>query len=206
MFIVFEGIDGCGKTTQANLLAEWLRSKGRNVVLSKEPTTGVHGQVIRALAGTGVRNPELELKLFIKDRKIHVEEVIMPALKRGDIVILDRYYYSNMAYQGPHVGYCEVAMLNREFAEEPDLVIFPAISPYVAMSRISARIEDSPESFETHEDLEIADEVFTGLWALQDQLENGAYWHRIDGSAPVNYQHDKIKKIVKEHLHSAREW
>ena len=101
LFIVFEGIDGTGKTTQLHLLAEKLRQRGYAVVSTREPTEGVYGQKIRELfVDRGAASPERELELFIADREQHVKETIEPALADGCIVLSDRYYLSTVAYQG----------------------------------------------------------------------------------------------------------
>src|SRR5687767_11083693 len=100
LFIVIEGIDGTGKSTQAKRLGEWFLAQGREVVLSREPTDGPWGKKLRDSAATGRLSPQDELQYFLNDRREHVEEKIQPALAGGKVVILDRYYFSTMAYQG----------------------------------------------------------------------------------------------------------
>jgi len=100
IFIAFDGIDGSGKTTQVNLLAQSLANAGLGVVVSKEPTDGIWGKKIRETAFTTRLNLEDELNAFIKDREEHIRELITPSLKEGKVVILDRYFYSTIAYQG----------------------------------------------------------------------------------------------------------
>ena len=101
LFIVIEGIDGTGKSTQLHLLAEKLRQLGYAVVATREPTNGPYGQKIRELfVDRGAVSQEEELELFIADRDQHVKEVIAPALADGCVVICDRYYLSTIAYQG----------------------------------------------------------------------------------------------------------
>ena len=94
MFIVFEGIDGTGKSTQVQFLADMLRAKGNEVITSKEPTDGPHGTRLRNSADTGRLSPQEELDLFHLDRREHIETLIKPTLARGAVVILDRYYFS----------------------------------------------------------------------------------------------------------------
>lgn len=100
-FITFEGIDGCGKTTQRGLTADWLREQGYEPVEAFEPGDTPLGKEIRALLlnGAHVPAPETELLLFLADRTQHVREVILPALKRGAMVLCDRYTDSTRAYQ-----------------------------------------------------------------------------------------------------------
>lgn len=101
LLIVFEGIDGTGKSTQMSLLARYLREKGFAVIETREPTNGQFGQQIRALYTnrSGV-SPEQELELFLADRREHVDNVLTPALQEGKIVLCDRYFLSTAAYQG----------------------------------------------------------------------------------------------------------
>lgn len=100
-FITFEGVDGCGKTTQQSLTAEWLREQGHTVVTTREPGDTPLGARIRELllAGEFVPVPETELLLFLADRAQHVHEVIKPALAGGAWVLCDRFTDSTHAYQ-----------------------------------------------------------------------------------------------------------
>ena len=100
-FITFEGVDGCGKTTQRELTAAWLRGRGEIVVETFEPGASALGAEIRSLLlnGEHVPVPEAELMLFLADRAQHVREVIWPALERGAVVLCDRYTDSTRAYQ-----------------------------------------------------------------------------------------------------------
>src|SRR4030042_5497767 len=101
LLIVFEGIDGAGKSTQARLLLRKVRAIGCEAISFREPTRGKWGRAIKRMAKTaGSLTPEEELDLFIKDRKENVRNNIKPALSGRKVVILDRYYYSTIAYQG----------------------------------------------------------------------------------------------------------
>lgn len=148
-FIVFEGLDGAGKTTQVRLLDEHLRQEGYHVVCLKEPTDGPWGQKIRHLAQHGRREvtPATELEWFLEDRRQDVEQNIRPALARGAIVILDRYYFSTMAYQGA-LG-CDpetIRKRNEAFAPPPNLVFLLEISPIQGLQRVQTDRE--PDDFE----------------------------------------------------------
>lgn len=103
VFIVFEGGDGVGKSTQAKLLAQWLTDKGHEVVLTFEPGDTKAGAVMRQIVldpATGDLSPRAETLLYAADKAHHVHELILPALERGAVVICDRYVDSMLAYQG----------------------------------------------------------------------------------------------------------
>lgn len=147
--IAFEGIDGSGKSTQARLFADWLEARGREVVRTREPTDGPWGRKIREARFTQRLSPEDELDAFLEDRRLHVAELIRPALARGAVVVIDRYYYSTVAYQGAR-GLDPKALFerNRAFAPKPDLVVLVDVEPGLSVERIQARGEGQ-DLFET---------------------------------------------------------
>jgi len=139
--IVFEGIDGCGKSTQLELAAAALRARGLELVETREPTDGEFGRRIRAMARSGERvSPETELGWFVEDRREHMREVVEPALAAGRIVLSDRSYISTVAYQGAR-GLDPDQILAASEAEfpRPDLVLVFEISAEEGMARIEAR-------------------------------------------------------------------
>jgi dTMP kinase len=158
--IILEGIDGTGKSTQAKLLASSLRDQGHRVVLSREPTDGAFGRRLRESATTGRLSPEEELQLFHQDRREHVETLIEPALQGGEIVILDRYYFSTMAYQGVR-GFDpqEIRRVNEEFAPQPDLLLLLDLSLDTALQRIGVR-DGKANEFEQRESLQRCRDIF----------------------------------------------
>lgn len=158
--IILEGIDGTGKSTQAKLLASSLRDQGHRVVLSREPTDGAFGRRLRESATTGRLSPEEELQLFLQDRREHVETLIEPALQGGQIVILDRYYFSTMAYQGVRgIDPQEIRCANEEFAPQPDLLLLLDLSLDTALQRIGVR-DGKANEFEQRESLQLCREIF----------------------------------------------
>jgi dTMP kinase len=163
LFIVIEGIDGTGKSTQSKRLAEWFRSRGREVVLSREPTDGPWGKKLRESATTGRLSAEEELECFLNDRREHVEMSIKPALAEGKVVILDRYYFSTMAYQGAR-GFdpAEIRLRNEAFAPRPDLLLILDLSVESAHGRIGAR-GDTTNEFEQRDTLSRCREIFLSL-------------------------------------------
>lgn len=161
LFIVFEGIDGAGKSTQVRRLAAALRAAGLAVTTSKEPTDGPWGRKLRASASTGRLSLEEELDAFAKDRKQHVRELIRPALARGEVVILDRYYYSTIAYQGARGADIDhIARTMQAFAPEPDLVLLLDLPPEVALQRIERGRGELPNHFERAEALARSRKLF----------------------------------------------
>ncbi len=193
LLVVFEGIDGVGKTTQAALLHEALKQKGLDVVLSREPTDGVHGRKIRRLAleGRDATSPEEEYALFIKDREAHVEALIRPAIKAGKIVILDRFYFSSIAYQGA-IGLDpeKIREENEAFCPIPDIVFLFDGRPELGLERIRNKRGEAPDLFEKEEYLERVARLFRSL--------TGDHIHKIDAAETVDAIHGKIMKIMIE--------
>ena len=145
LFISFEGIDGSGKSTQARLLAEHLRSTGREVVLTREPGGSPGAEEIRALVLQGDPerwSAETELLLFTAARRDHLERTIRPALARGATVICDRFADSTRMYQGLSRGDLRGAVdtLHAQMiGVEPDLTLLIDMDPEAALSRAKAR-------------------------------------------------------------------
>ena len=141
ILVVFEGIDGSGKSTQAEILLKRLQEEDFDVVYFREPSKGKWGRKIKKKAlHPDSLSPEEELDLFLKDRRENVEKNLKPALQRKRIVILDRYYYSTIAYQGAK-GIDEklIRTMNEEFVVEPDLVFIFDIDPQKGLERIEDR-------------------------------------------------------------------
>ncbi|MDR1256020.1 MAG: dTMP kinase [Puniceicoccales bacterium] len=146
-FVTFEGIEGCGKSTQIQLLAEWLISMGQRVVLTREPGGTELGERIRMLLKAGDVgkhfSAKAELLLFEASRAQHVEEKILPALAHGDSVLCDRFLDSSTVYQGVarKIPPPDVALLNSFAAANllPDLTIIVDITPEESVKRLLKR-------------------------------------------------------------------
>ncbi|MBE6576992.1 MAG: dTMP kinase [Ruminococcaceae bacterium] len=157
-FIVFEGIDGSGKTTQAKLLAEYLEGQGKKAVLTAEPTKLPTGKALREALGGKVKKSECEMAvLFVQDRIAHnivPEDGIEALVNAGVDVICDRYYYSTLAYQGQSTDYAWVKSMNLSCPEirKPDLCIYIDLLPEQSLERIS-KGRDSVEIYENVETL-----------------------------------------------------
>ena len=185
VFIVFEGLDGAGKTTQVKLLCDRLQQAGYEVVSLKEPTDGAWGQKIRQMARAGRHDvaPETELTWFLEDRRQDVQQNIRPALARGQIVVLDRYYFSTMAYQGAR-GFdpADIQQCNEAFAPPPDLLFLLEIPPERGLARLQqAR---SPDHFEQLDYLQRVAHLFARM--------DFAYLRRIPATLAIETVHDRI--------------
>jgi dTMP kinase len=174
VLVVFEGIDGAGKSTQVRRLVDDLSAEGWDVVMDREPTDGPHGRRLRESAVTGRLSAAEELDLFMADRRQHVAEVIQPALDSGRVVVLDRYYHSNAAYQGSRgLDWREIVRRNEAFAPRPDLVLWIDVDPAVSGARIRAR-GDVANQFERIDQLQRCREIFAGLGDERIQRIDGA--------------------------------
>jgi len=141
VLIVIEGIDGAGKSTQAKSLLRKLRALGLEAVYFREPSRGKWGRELKRKAKeTGSLTPGQELELFQKDRQENVEKNLKPALKKKKVVILDRYYFSTIAYQGAKgIDQARIRRMNEKFAPKPDLVFILDIEAGEGLARIADR-------------------------------------------------------------------
>lgn len=165
-FVVVEGIDGTGKTTLVAELRRRLDEAGIPCLASREPTDSPAGRRIREIAreGRDRTSPEAELELFLEDRRAHVADTILPALAAGRVVLLDRYYYSTMAYQGARgLDPAAIEARHRGFAPEPDLLVLLELDPRTALDRVTRSRGDVPDAFERLEDLERTAAIFASI-------------------------------------------
>jgi dTMP kinase len=191
-FVVLEGGDACGKSTQAQILVARLRSLGREVVATREPGATPAGAKIRALVlGGGDLDPRAEALLIAADRAEHVAEVIRPALGRGAVVVSDRYVPSSLAYQGVArgLGVDEVARLS-DWATgglDPDVVVVLDVDPAAAVARRAGpqdRMERESDSFRV-----LVRDAYRDLAARFG-------WTLVDGSESVDAVADQIWAAV----------
>ncbi|MDR1665115.1 MAG: dTMP kinase [Clostridiales bacterium] len=142
-FIVFEGLDGSGKSTQVSLLSERLTQMNAPHTVTREPTSANPvGRLAReAINGAFPLENETLALLFAADRYQHVAEEVLPALNRGEHVLCDRYYFSNFAYQGGSADFDALYAYNRQVMKKrrPDLVLFIDVPPEECVRRIMRR-------------------------------------------------------------------
>jgi len=196
-FITFEGIDGAGKSTQLAWASDFLRGRGVSVVVTREPGGTILGEKLRQILLNGDQriHPETEALMMFSARRQHLEEVIRPALQRGDWVLCDRFTDASFAYQGGGRG---VAKQKLEDLErwvhpdlQPDLTLLFDVSAEVGQSRV-ARIK-SPDRFE-REDVGFFSKVRNAY------LERLQQWPKrivgIDGSKPVADIQREIEQLI----------
>ncbi|MGQ9855550.1 MAG: dTMP kinase [Fervidobacterium sp.] len=193
MFIAFEGIDACGKSTQIQLFAEYIKNRGLTYTLVREPGGTALGEKIRSILINEDMNPRSELLLFLASRAQLVEEVIKPALNRGEIVIADRFADSSVAYQGGArgLGVGIVERLN-DFATDnvyPDLVFFIDIPVEIAIQRLEKTQKDRIEK-EGADFFQIARETYLKL------AKKNRNFVIINGNEDI----DKIHRRIVEHF------
>lgn len=191
IFIVFEGIDGAGKSTQVKLLSAALRKAGEWCVSSREPTDGKWGRLLRESATTGRLSLQEEVDAFVKDRQEHIETLINPTLTQGGIVILDRYFYSTVAYQGARgldVDALDQSM--RSFAPIPDVVLFIDIDSEAGLERIRIGRQESPNEFEKLDSLQAVREIFQRLAKREEEIVT------IDGRQSTAQVHQDVADVL----------
>ena len=139
-FIVFEGLDGSGQSTQVKLLKEYFDRQGLAAILTKEPTqwTEAGKKIKDALEGREEIAPLKLQELFCEDRREHLEKEIIPVLKNGKIVVCDRYFFSTLAFGGINVPIEKLKILNQDFLY-PDMIFYLQVRPEVCVERINQR-------------------------------------------------------------------
>ncbi|MDQ6972481.1 MAG: dTMP kinase [Mariprofundaceae bacterium] len=210
-FITFEGIDGCGKTTQRGLTARWLRERGFEVVETFEPGDTPLGAQIRSLllSGEHIPAPETELLLFLADRTQHLREVVEPALKRGAIVLCDRYSDSTRAYQlagralakvASDAGVLATMLQLAELGFTPEITLWfdlpveeagRRMRGRVAGGEVATRLDDEQRSFH-----DLVREGFAAIY----EAEPGRV-HRVDANAPVEAIQLQVQGLLQAVIH-----
>jgi len=195
-FIVFEGIDGSGLSTQSNLLKEHLFRNSKKVLLTKEPTDGLPGMLIRNALKKRLKFDETTLALlFAADRMDHLANT---NFEKYDYVISDRYYISNFAYQSQTIPLDFLIEINR-FAKKPDIVVFLDVKPETCLERIMHN-RDHIELYENIEQLKIVKENYLKILAhLRTNLDLKVV--SVDGNKEIEEVHkDIISALTKANI------
>ena len=208
LFITFEGVDGCGKSTQMRFLSEYLMENGITPVLTREPGGTVISEKIRDLV-LDIENTEMgdrtEALLYAAARAQHVEQVISPAVERGEVVLCDRFIDSSLAYQGVGRGLGVEAVMNiNQFAMGrmmPDKTFFLDFPPHLAFERMSKkRVHDRLETQE--EEFYIL--LYNGFVKLFEMYPERIV--RIDASGDKYTTQDIVRAKMTEILKAGGIW
>lgn len=196
--LALEGIDGCGKSVQARLLATSLQERGLIVVLTCEPTDSPQGAQIREYfqGPTRYLSAKEELNLFMSDRREHVEEVITPAMDEGKVVITDRYYYSSVAYQGAlGLDPDRILAQNEVLAPRPDLAVILTLPVAQALARVTGT---PPRARQLSDDAAYLEKVAAIYASLK-----GPHLRHIDASGSLEAVHASLLNLTLEFLEAA---
>ena len=203
LFIVIEGLDGAGGTTQCRLLQSWLERRGHTVVSTNEPTDRPVGKFIRSV----LQDPhskvgdEVLAYLFAADRQDHLDGRVKPALSRGEVVISDRYYHSSLAYQSLSLDFDFVAQLNGAFPA-PDITIFLSLEPETSFARVQKR--GLPiERFETLDRLRSISQSYNRV--LDHCQKRGEHLLCLDATQSIEEIHEQICIEIASLMESKRE-
>jgi dTMP kinase len=205
--ITFEGLDGCGKTTQLELQADRLRGQSRRVMSTKEPGGTAVGRQLREILLNSANGPlaaATELALMFAARAQHIEEVIRPALQAGALVLCDRFTDSTIAYQGygRQVPLEDISVLNRILCRSfrPDLTLLLSIDPETAAARTGSRNRTAHQKDSRFEDegLEFFRRVRQGYADIAEREPSRV--RVVDGRGTVPEVHDRISQLVDEFL------
>lgn len=200
VFVVLEGIDGSGTTTQADLYARYLRQKKRLVHVTREPSGGPVGSLLRLVLTRRVNVPSgahaaTMALLFAADRLDHLEAEVLPLLREGYVVLSDRYDLSSILYQAVSAGVdptpendvvAWIRTLNRH-ARRPDVTVVVDVPPEVAEARRRAR----GGSVELFEDLDLQARLASAYLRAEDVVPGDRVLH-VDGTASVEDVHKAI--------------
>jgi dTMP kinase len=203
LFVCFEGGEGGGKSTQSRLLRDWLEAEGHTVRLTFEPGDTAVGKSLRQIVldpETGEISNRTEVLLYAADKAEHVDTVVLPALRRGEVVITDRYVDSSLAYQG--AGRAEdlagVEAVQRWATRDlrPNLTILLDLEPTAGLARFETRDRIEGESLEFHQRVRAK--------FLELAEADPDHYLVLDARAPIEQVHQQIRDRVHPLLPQAR--
>jgi dTMP kinase len=196
-FVVFEGLDGSGSSTQAKLLSDYLKERGYIILLTKEPTNNLIGGLIRGqLTHEWKSSQECLQLLFAADRAHHLKREILPALKNGYIVISDRYIFSSIAFGGLDLDMRWLEKINEKFLM-PDVAFLLKVSPEICLQRIGKR----DAGFQLFEEKEKLNKIWGNYKVIQKRYEN---IHMIDGGKSVEKVHGEVVNTIDSVLRKGK--
>ena len=201
-FLTFEGIDGSGKSTQCRMLAETLKTRGQEVVLTREPGGSPGAEEIRRLVLEGEPDrwsAETELLLFTAARRDHMERTILPALRAGIVVICDRFADSTRLYQGLSRGNLRSAVdqLHRLMIDrEPDMTLLIDMDPEIGLARAKGR-QTTEERFEDF-GLELQQKMRAGFLSLSQEFSDR--FRLVDGARDIDVVAQEVADLVADKL------
>lgn len=188
--IVIEGIDGSGKSTCAKNLTEKLNSINLKTIYTFEPTHLHYGAKLRDSMLSENLDAEEELNLFIEDRKEHIESMIKPAIEDGYFIILDRYFYSSIAYQGAKgIDINRIINMHKDFIVKPDIVFIFHIPIDIALNRIISK-RGIADRFENETYLKKVDKIFHSF--------KEPFIYHIDTDKDIKIINDELFNILEK--------
>jgi len=207
-FIVLEGLDGSGITTQAELLRTWCEKQGIAVHVTKEPSDGPAGLLIKLALRRRLdaSSPESLALLFAADRQDHVATEILPALSSGTTVICDRYYLSSFAYQLLEVPDLEWLMNINSKCPHPDLTVYLDVPPETCLERMNSDVWRGSDQLQLYEELGSLKEIRSNFVLAIDTVKRAQQRVEIvDGSREITTIHKDVQALVTEIVQAARQ-
>ena len=198
LFIVFEGIDGSGTTSNSKLIAKWLADKGLPVIWTSEPTRSDIGLLIKQNLKKRTEDPHIDALLFAADRIWHVKKIIKPYLNKGYIVISDRFLESSIAYQGAqgvNIDWIKSINLINKLTISPDITFLLDVSPEKSLERIKDR--EIKERFEKIDFLRKVRKIYLTRATLNN-------YYIIDAEKEIDKIQEELKDIITEFLKKKR--
>ena len=188
--IVIEGIDGAGKTTISRMLVNILNKRGYRAIYTYEPYDTKFVEALKSY--NEYRSAELDALAYASDRLIHLKTVVLPAMEKGIVVVMDRYYFSSMAYQGAQGAPVNWVREVNRFAIKPDLAIYIDVDPVIGLTRISG----GERRFAEYEKLDLLKRVRK----IYLDLVKAGLLHLVDGMKSVDEVFRSVLSIIDDKL------